>query len=55
MDVAGHITVLPPVADGLFELDSPPDQPAEEGGSVLAWLDDFKDKGGALVQSLWSE
>jgi hypothetical protein len=32
-----------------------PDQPAEERGSVLARLDDFKGKGGALVQLLWSE
>jgi hypothetical protein len=57
MDVAGHITVLPAVAHGLFELDSPPggEQPAEESGSVVAWLEDFKGKGGALVQSLWSE
>jgi hypothetical protein len=55
MDVPGHITVLPPVANGLSELDSPLDRPAKERGSVLAWLDYFKGKGSALVQPLWSE
>jgi hypothetical protein len=59
VDIAGHITVLPAVAHGLFDLGSPPAQsPAEppaERGSVVAWLDDFKGKGGALVQSLWNE
>jgi hypothetical protein len=55
LDVPGHITVLPPVTNGLSELDLPLDQPANERGSVLAWFDYFKGKGAALVQPLWSE
>jgi hypothetical protein len=57
VDIAGQITVLPVVAHGLFDLDSPParsDRPAESG-NVVAWLDDFKGKSGAFVQSLWNE
>jgi hypothetical protein len=60
VDVGGNITVIPSHASQgqMFDMDLSPSMspvPQAEGGSVVAWLDDFNQKGHAFAQSLWNE
>jgi hypothetical protein len=60
VDVGGNITVIPSHASQgqMFDMDLSPSMsptPQSEGGSVVAWIDDFNKKGHAFAQSLWNE